>query len=148
MAKLFIYYSLTSNGDNIAKYLESRGSEIRKVVEKKKMPKRFFWRVLVGGFRAGINQKAKLVDYNPDISSYDDIVIGSPIWNAKFPPVINSVLLQTDLKDKSLTFVLYSGSGDGPKAKARIEKEYPEAKIIFLKEPNKYPDEYEKIKEI
>ena len=148
MSRIFIYYSLTSNGDEVAKYLESRGFVIRKVIEKKKMPKRFFWMILAGGFRAGMNQKGKLIDYDSDVSSYDEVVIGSPIWNSRFTPAINSVLLQTDLKDKKLTFVLYSGSGQGPKAEARIKKEYPNAKIIFLKEPKKYPVEFEKIKEL
>ena len=148
MSRIFIYYSLTSNGDEVAKYLESRGFVVRKVIEKKKMPKRFFWMILAGGFRAGMNQKGKLIDYDSDVSSFDEVVIGSPIWNARFTPAINSVLLQTDLKDKKLTFVLYSGSGQGPKAEARIKKEYPNAKIIFLKEPKKYPVEFEKIKEL
>ena len=148
MSRIFIYYSLTSNGDEVAKYLESRGFVIRKVIEKKKMPKRFFWMILAGGFRAGMNQKGKLIDYDSDVSSYDEVVIGSPIWNSRFTPAINSVLLQTDLKDKKLTFVFYSGSGQGPKAEARIKKEYPNAKIIFLKEPKKYPVEFEKIKEL
>lgn len=148
MSKLFIYYSLTSNGDEVAKYLESRGFIVRKVIEKKKMPKRFFWMILAGGFRAGMNQKGKLIDYDSDVSSFDEVVIGSPIWNARFTPAINSVLLQTNLKDKKLTFVLYSGSGQGPKAEARIKKEYPNAKIIFLKEPKKFPSEFEKIKEL
>ena len=148
MSRIFIYYSLTSNGDEVAKYLESRGFGVRKVIEKKKMPKRFFWMILAGGFRAGMNQKGKLIDYDSDVSSFDEVVIGSPIWNARFTPAINSVLLQTDLKDKKLIFVLYSGSGQGPKAEARIKKEYPNAKIIFLKEPKKYPNEFEKIKEL
>ena len=144
MKKLFIYYSLTGNGDLVAEFLKSNNFDIRKVTEKKKMPKKFFWMVLSGGFRASIGVKAKLVNYDNDISSYDDVVIGSPIWNGRFPPAIKSVLLETELKDKKVSFVFYSGSGEGKKAEEKVKKEFPTANIVFLKEPKKYPEELKK----
>ena len=145
MKKLFIYYSLTGNGDLVAEFLKSNNFDIRKVTEKKKMPKKFFWMVLSGGFRAGIGVKAKLVNYDNDISFYDEVVIGSPIWNGRFPPVIKSVLLETELKDKKVSFVFYSGSGEGKKAEEKVKKEFPTANIVFLKDPKKYPEELKKI---
>ena len=145
MKKLFIYYSLTGNGDLVAEFLKSNNFDIRKVTEKKKMPKKFFWMVLSGGFRASIGVKAKLVNYDNDISSYDEVVIGSPIWNGRFPPVIKSVLLETELKDKKVSFVFYSGSGEGKKAEEKVKKEFPTANIVFLKDPKKYPEELKKV---
>ena len=145
MKRLFIYYSLTGNGDLVAESFKGANFEIRKVVEKKKMPKSFFWMVMTGGFRAGIGAKAKLVDYNNDVSEFDEVVIGSPIWNGRFPPAIKSVLLETNLKDKKLAFVFYSGSGEGKKAEEKVKKEYPTANIVFLKEPKKYEDQLKKL---
>lgn len=148
MSKLFIYYSHTGNGDIVSKEFEKAGFELRKVTEKKKMPKSFFWLIMAGGFRAGLGLKGKLVNYNNDVSKFEKVVIGSPIWNGRFPPTINSVLKETNLEGKDLSFVLYSGSGEGKKAEARIKKEFPSAKIIFFKEPKKYNDELKKIKEM
>ena len=145
MKKLFIYYSLTGNGDFVAEYLKGQDFDFRKVTEKKKMPKKFFFMIMVGGFRAGVGAKAKLVDYDNDVSKYNDIFIGSPIWNGRFPPAINSVLKQTDLKGKKLSFIFYSGSGEGKKAEARVKKEFPEANIVFLQEPKKYPEQLKKL---
>ena len=142
---LFIYYSLTGNGDLLSKNFFDKGYEIRKVVEKKKMPKKFFWMVLSGGFRAGLGLKGKLVNYDNDVSKFDNIVIGSPIWNGRFPPAINSVLEKTDFSNKKLTFVFYSGSGEGKKAKEKVKKLFPNALIVFLKEPKKYEKELEKL---
>ena len=147
MSKLFIYYSFTGNGDLVAKEFESSGYEVRKVVEKKKMPKSFFWSVLTGGFRAGLGLKGKLINYDNNVKDYDKIVIGSPIWNGRFPPVINSVLKKTDFTLKDVTFILYSGSGTGKNAEKKIKKHFCCAKIIFLKEPKKYPNELIKLKE-
>lgn len=146
MAKLFIYYSHTGSGDIVSKEFEKAGYEIRKVTEKKKMPKSFFFQMMSGGFRATIKAKGKLIDYDNDVSKYDKIVIGSAIWNARLTPTINSVLAETNFEGKDLSFVLYSGSGTGKKAEERIKKEFPSAKIIFLKEPKKYSEELKKLK--
>lgn len=146
MRKLFVYYSLTGNGDFVASRMLENGYEVRKVIEKKKMPKSFFFRVLVGGFRAGMNQKAKLIDYDNDVSLFEEIVIGSPVWNGRFPPVINSVLSETDFKDKKLSFLFYSGSGDTPKVMSKIKENYPNSEVIVLKDPKSHLDELDKIK--
>ena len=148
MNKLFIYYSLTGSGDIVANFLKDKDYELRKVEEKFKMPKSFFSQIMTGGFRAGLSLKGKLINYNNDVSNYEEIIIGSPIWNGRFPPAINSVLKETDLSNKKLTFVLYSGSGEAPKAAQKINKLYQNATIYILKEPKKYPDELNKLKEL
>lgn len=148
MKKLFLYSSFTGSGDSVSKEFEKAGFELRKVIEKKRFPKSFFWSVMSGGFRAGLGLKGKLVNYDSDVSSFDKIVIGSPIWNGRFPPVMNAVLKQTNFEGKDVSFVFYSGSGEGKKAEERVKNEFPSAKIIFLKEPKKYKDELNKIKEL
>ena len=148
MKKLFLYSSFTGNGDFVSKEFEKAGFELRKAVEKKKFPKSFFWSIMSGGFRASFGVKGKLVNYDNDVSKYEKIVIGSPIWNGRFPPVMNAVLKETDFSNKDLTFVFYSGSGEGKKAEERVKKEFPSAKILFLKDPKKYPDNLKKLKEL
>ena len=148
MKKLFLYSSFTGNGDLVSKEFEKAGFELRKAVEKKKFPKSFFWSIMSGGFRASFGVKGKLVNYDKDVSKYEKIVIGSPIWNGRFPPVMNAVLKETDFSNKDLTFVFYSGSGEGKKAEERVKNEFPSAKIIFLKEPKKYPDDLIKLKDL
>lgn len=145
MKKIFIYYSFTGNGDLVADEMRVKGYDIRKVVEKKKMPKSFFLSVMEGGFRAGIHAKGKLVDYDNDVSEYDEVVIGGPIWNARLCPAINTVLAKTDLKGKKLTFVLYSGSGTGNKALKKLNKLFEDKDIIFLQEPKKYREQLDKL---
>ena len=145
MKKLFIYYSLTGNGDYLAEILKEKGYDIRKVEEKHKAPKKFFFRVMEGGFRAGLKIKGKLVDYNNDINEYEEVVIGSPVWNGQFPPAINGVLYHTNLSEKKLTFLFYSGSGDDPKALKIIKKNYAHARVIVTKEPKTHSDQLDKL---
>jgi flavodoxin len=146
MKKIFIYYSKTGNGEMVREYYEKNGYDIRKVEARRGLPKSFFWQMMVGGMLAGFNHKAKLKDFNYDIKDYDEVVIGSPIWNGKFACPINTLLSKLDLNKKKVTFILYSGGGSAPKAIKKINKKY-KANIIELKEPKKYPDNLKKLNE-
>ena len=145
MKKLFIYYSLTGNGDLVSEIYKEKGYEIRKVINKRTYPKKMFPLMMIGGYRALFNKKDKLVDFDNDITKYQKIVIGSPIWFDRTSPVLNTILNKLDLNNKDVSFIFYSGSGEGTKAKEKIKKLY-NADIIFLKEPKKYKEELNKIK--
>ena len=140
MNKIFIYYSLTGNGDVVSDYLKEKNIEIRKVKTREPLPKGKIMMILTGGFLAGIKHCDKLDNFNCDIREYDDIIVGSPIWNGRFSCPINTVLKSIDLTNKHVTFVLYSGSGSAPKTEEFIKKNYPKAKIINLKEPKQNKD--------
>ena len=144
MKKLFIYYSLTGNGDLIAKELKLKGYDTRKVIPKKELPKSFALKIMTGGFKALIKAKDKLVDFDNNISDYDEVVIGSPIWNSRLSSPINTVLKEIDLKDKKVSFIFYSGSGDTNIATKLVKEKY-NANVINLKEPLKHEEELKKI---
>ena len=148
MKKVFIYYSLSGNGEIIADYLQDNNIEIRKIKAIDKMPKNTVLRILTGGFLAGIEYKAALIDFNNNIEEYDEIIIGSPIWNGKLSCPINSVLDILDLSNKKITFILYSGSGKSPKATDKIMKLYPNSTIIDIKEPKQNKEYTQKLNRV
>ena len=147
MKELFIYFSLSGNGEYVADYLSTKGYEIRRIYKKKQKDnkKPGFFTILGGGMLAGFNHKAKIKEFDTNIGGYDEIAIGSPIWNGKFSCPINTVLSKLDLKDKKLHFIFYSGSGTAPKASERVIKEYPNSRITVLKEPKTHDGEIRKI---
>ena len=145
MKKLLIYYSLSGNGDFVAEQYKEQGYDIRKVETVKGLPKVFFFAMLSGGFQAGINKKAKLKEFDYDISTYDEVVIGSPIWNGRFAPAINTILANLKINNQKLSFVFYAGSGEGKKALKRLQKEYPHSSYVFLKQPKQYIEELNKL---
>lgn len=144
MKKIFIYYSMTGNGDIVSDIFKNKGYDIRKVISKVKYPKSKFFLMMYGGSRIVFNKKDKLVDFNSDISNYDEIVIGSPIWMDSISSPINSVLDKIDLTNKKVSFVLWSAGGEARSAVERIRKEYNN-NILILKEPKKNKDELKKI---
>ena len=145
MNKLFIYYSLTGNGDTISKYLEKQ-CDLRKVNVKKELPNSLFLKMMVGGFKAFIGYKEKLINFDNNIDSYDEIIIGSPIWNDRLSSPIRTVLNKINLNNKNITFILYSGSGEAKKATEFINDKYKNVNILYLKEPNKNKNELDKLK--
>ena len=145
MAKLFIYFSVSGNGELVAEKMKEKEYDVVKVIPKKKLPKSFFSLIIQGGFLAGINNKMKIQDLDIDLSSYDEITVGTPIWNGRISPPINTVIADETIKGKITAFVLYAGGGEAPKAIKRINKEFPNANIVILKEPKKYPEELEKL---
>lgn len=148
MKKLFIYYSQSGNGDLIAEILAAKGYDIRKVLPLKKPPKAFFLQILAGGFGALIGRKEPLSSFDPDVSGYDRIVVGTPVWNGRISCPVNTVLAKTSLSGKNPVFLLYSGSGEAPKAAERILREYPDASVIHLKQPKTNREELEKLNDL
>ena len=138
MAKLYVYYTLSGNGDTVADFLKEKGYDIRKVEPLKKPPKRFFLQIMQGGFNAGRKYCEPLKAYDTDVSEYDEIVIGSPVWNGRLSCPINTVFRDTDLKNKKVVCVLYSGSGEAKKAEEQVLKAVPNATVIHLQEPKKH----------
>ena len=145
MNKLFIYFSLTGNCDFVANHLKEKGFEIREVEMKKRFPKSFFFSILTGGFLAGICAKSKLKEYDLNIDGYDEIYIGSPIWNGRFSSPLNRLLKDIDFTDKNIKFIFTAGSGEGKHALKKANELYPNAECVFLKEPKKYNEELNKI---
>ena len=135
--KVFYYFTLSGNGDMVASVLAESGIECRKVELSKPFPKSKFLAIMKGGFAASIKRKESVQDYNKDVSAFDEVVIGSPIWNGRFSTPINTVLSDLDLTGKKVSFVLYSASGEAKKAVERIEAEYPGSKYVIVKEPKK-----------
>ena len=144
MKKIFIYYSLTGNGDLIAQTLKEKKYEIRKVKTKFRYPKTQLLKILIGGYRATFNKQDKLVNFDKNIEEFDEIVIGSPIWNDRLSAPINGVLSKINLKGKKTTFILYSGTGKAKKAEEQIKK-ICDAKIIHIKDPIIFKEELKKL---
>ena len=146
MKKLFIYYSLSGNGDLIADFLKHT-YDIRKVETTEPLSKNRVLQILSGGFKAMINYKDKLLNFDNNIEDYDEIVIGSPIWYDRLCSPINRVIEELNLNDKKVTFVLYSGSGKASKTFELIKSRFA-CEVYILKEPLKYPEELNKLKEL
>ena len=145
MKKLFVYYSLSGNGEAVAKKFKEAGYGLRRLNPVKAMPKSFGGQILMGGFRAGIGAKEKLREFDPSAEGYDEIVFGSPIWNGRLTPAINTALAEMKTGSRPVAFVLWSASGEAKPALKRIGKQYPGVAVTVLKSPKDDPAQLEKL---
>ena len=145
MKRLFIYYSHTGSGEVVANKLKEYKIDILKIEPKKELTSNFTLSMFIGGFKGLTKHKDKLKDYDKDISKYDEIIIGSPIWFDRISSPINSVLSDLDFKDKKVSFVLYSGSGEANKATERLNVLFNNPNITILQEPKKNNKELKKL---
>ena len=148
MAKLAIYYSDTGNCALAAEKLRERGFDLRRAQPEKELSKSFVLKILQGGFLSGLGKKSKLKDFNADLQGYDEIAVLSPVWNGRTACPINTVLADCDFAGKTLRFILCAGGGSAPKAEKLLKERFPDASVLVLKEPKKYPEELEKLETV
>jgi len=144
MKKLFIYYSKGGNGDIVADEYKKNGYEVIKLINKHNLPKNLFMQMMIGGMFSFFHHKASLVKSEFDLSEFEEIVVGTPIWNGLGSTPFNTFVKKNKLND-NVSFVAYAGGGEAPKFEAYINKHYPKSKVIILREPKKNPDELKKL---
>ena len=129
MKRLVVYYSLTGNTEEAAeKIAKETGADLLKLETVKDMPKSFFARILVGGGQVAFKKIPELKPYDIDVTPYDEIILGSPIWNSKGVPAVNA-FLQDENNAKKVTGLFFSsGGGNIEKGLAAITTYLPNLK--------------------
>ena len=129
MKRIIVYYSLSGNTEEAAKIIaEKLGCEILRIDTVKGMPKSFAARILVGGGQVAMNILPEIKPIDTDFSLYDEIIIGTPIWNSKGVPAINAFLVDDDICKKVTGLIITSGGGDIEKCVKELEKKIPNVK--------------------
>lgn len=129
MKRLIVYYSLSGNTEEAVKIIADKlGCDIVKVDTVKAMPKSFAARILVGGGQVAMNKIPEIKPVDADISAYDEIFIGTPIWNSKGVPAINAFLKDASACAKVTGLIITSGGGNIDKCVKALEDKIPNVK--------------------
>lgn len=70
-----------------------------------------------------------LAEKAPDMSSYDIVYIGFPVWWYTFPRIINTFLDSCDLRGKKIALFATSGSSGIDGAVKDMQKQYPQLDV-------------------
>jgi flavodoxin len=126
MKPLVVYYSLTGKTKLVAQVIaEALNATLVEITETR--PRKLGPLVyLIGGFAATINRGSKINSIDVDFKQHETIFIGSPIWNSRPAPAINSFIYQTNFEGRSI-IPFFTMSGDNSKKAltnitAKIEK--------------------------
>lgn len=117
-----IYYSLTGNCEFVANKLKDKlNADVYRITPKKKYPDRGFKKFYWGGKSALMEETPELEDYSIDLTKYDKVILGFPVWASTLAPPIRTYIMDNKerLFEKRISlFVCYGGAG----AKKAIEK--------------------------
>lgn len=129
MKRIIVYYSLSGNTEEAVKSVAAQlDCDVLKIDTVKAMPKSFAARILVGGGQVAMNIVPKLKPIEKDLSGYDEIFIGTPIWNSKGVPAINAFLSDAGICSKVTGLIITSGGGDIEKCVKALESKIPNVK--------------------
>ena len=129
MKRIIVYYSLSGNTEEAVNLIaEKLGCETLKIDTVKAMPKSFAARILVGGGQVAMNKIPEIKPIDKDLGIYDEIFIGTPIWNSKGVPAINAFLLDDEICKKVTGLIITSGGGDIDKCVKALEDKVPNVK--------------------
>ena len=133
MAKiLIIYYSLEGNTDWVARELaKETGADLFRLETVKEYPKKGFAKFFHGGKDAFTNACPELKTPIPDISAYDTIVIGTPVWAGRPASPINTLLSLADFSNKKLAAFASCAGGKAGKTFTAIASSAKNTESLF-----------------
>ena len=115
MKRLIVYFSLEGNTEYIADELsKTLPADKLKLVPKKAHHTSGFGKFFWNGKSAVMAEKPELEPYDVDLSVYDQIIFGFPVWAGTFTPPLRTFIAENKegLKGKSIAaFACQSGSG-------------------------------------
>ncbi|MDR2426722.1 MAG: hypothetical protein LBD46_06055 [Endomicrobium sp.] len=110
---LTVYYSLSGRTALISKQIQSAaGGDIYSIELKKPYSKNYFCALFFGGFDILIGKQPEISN-KINISGYDIIFAGAPVWAMTVPPPMMSFLNGNDFSGKILIPFCTSGGNKG-----------------------------------
>ena len=95
MKTLIVFYSQSGNTAKEAAYFaEKLGADTLRIYAKKAYPDKGFKKFLWGGKSAVMGEKPALVPYEVDLTKYDLVIVGTPVWASTFTPPIRTFIAE------------------------------------------------------
>lgn len=109
---------------------EATGGDIYEIVPEKDYPDEYRATTEVAKEEQANNARPKIKNALPDVSQYDVVFVGGPIWWGEYPMVVRTFLDSVDLNGKTvIPFTTHEGSGMG-NTKEQLIKQYPNARVL------------------
>ena len=144
MKSLVVYYSLTGKTKLVAQVIaEVLKTTLVEIVERRPIPMPLVY--VSGSFRALMNWGSKINPVDVDLTQYERIFIGSPIWAYRPAPAVYSFIYRTSFEGRSVIPFFTMGGDDSTRAlanvTAKIEKRQGKVTGSFAITSNEVSDE-------
>ncbi|MCR4661589.1 MAG: hypothetical protein K5765_06275 [Clostridia bacterium] len=129
MKFVVVYFSKTGTTKEIAlKIAKDLNCEAIEVVADKEYGS-YFSAVLKSGAEFLLNKSISYKNEKPDLSTYDSIIVGFPIWYNKMPKVLESYLSDSNIQGKSLIPFCTSGGSTIKYSVTQLRKKFSNVKV-------------------
>ncbi|OWT32771.1 flavodoxin [Methanobrevibacter sp. 87.7] len=121
MKALIIYYSQDDSTRIVAETLSNKlNTDIVEIKDKK--PRKGFKNRLTSSFDAIREVKTEIIPNNVDVSNYDVIYFGTPVWSKKPSPAIITIIDKCDLRGKDIVIFATMSKSGGTATLDRMEE--------------------------
>ncbi|WP_312694301.1 flavodoxin family protein [Caproiciproducens sp.] len=145
MSTLVVYFSFDGNTKFIAeKIAETISADVIELNTSKKYPTQGFRKYFWGGKSVIFGEKPKLTNEDIDLSRYETIMIGTPVWAGSYAPPVKSFISQYKIHGKRIALFASHGGNGAEKCFARLKEALPDNQFIgetAYVEPKKSPEE-------
>ncbi len=148
MKNLIVFYSLEGNTEYAATRIkEISGADVLKLVPLKAYADKGFAKFFWGGKSAVMAEKPALEPYSVDLSQYDRVIFGFPVWASNVTPPLRTFIEdnRASLAGKKIAAFACQSGGGAPKAFARLADcigiEAFEKTAVFIDPKSKHSDE-------
>lgn len=146
---LIVYYSFEGNTEFAARTLAKHiGAYVERIIPLKQPPKKGFGKFFWGGKSVVMKERPVLEPLQREITEFDNIIIGFPIWAGSYPPAIYSFTKDYPFSGKNCYIIACSASGNAQKAIAKLTERLPGNNIVdtlSLTDPAKDKEKNEKL---
>jgi flavodoxin len=114
MKTAIIYYSYEGNGVLVAEILKAElNADIFRIETLDSKKRKGFFLIAWGGSQVFLGKKPPLKPLSVDVSAYDLVIFGTPVWAASPAPAIASFLSKNSFTGKKIALFCCHGGGMG-----------------------------------
>lgn len=131
MKALIVYYSLEGNSKFIAEKISSTlNADLLELETSKKYPTGAFTKYLWGGRSAVMGEEPELTNAPADLSKYDTLIFGTPVWASTFAPPLKTFFSRNKIEGKKIALYACHGGGGASKCIAKMKDALPNNEFI------------------
>lgn len=132
MKAIVVYHSLNGNTRMVAQAIaDALDCDRYELTTKKAYPRARWLQMVVCGAASSLGRKPKLNGMPIDVSAYDTVILGAPVWAGTYAAPMATFLSLHDLSDKSVALFAAHASPETPeKFMARMKDALNGSRII------------------
>ncbi|KAF5087925.1 flavodoxin family protein [Acetobacterium wieringae] len=131
MKTAVIYYSLEGNMDFIAQQIGKNAEvDLYRLKPQKEYPTGKISKYVVGGKSAKFGECPELINPAIDLSKYETVIIGTPIWADTLAPPLNTFFRDYDITGKKIVLIATHRGGGADKCFEKMKTHLASNQIL------------------